>query len=121
MSESLAQADLLLYAGPTSTGWEAAFSGVPVLKYQSDLLDIDAGHSLDGLPIQVCAHGTLRASLSRLLRERATRTPPDPRLVNALFGKVDEVLWAELARSPRAAAAGREGAHAPVPREVSVT
>lgn len=93
--EALAQADLLLYGGPTSTWWEAALSGVPVLKYASDLLDIDAGHG-HGLTVRVCTRATLRASLHELLRERAVRTSPDPRLINTFFGKVNEAVWLAL-------------------------
>ncbi|MBI2104118.1 MAG: hypothetical protein HYT90_00855 [Candidatus Omnitrophica bacterium] len=98
LSQSLAEADLLLYAGPTSTGWEAALSGVPVLKYQSDLLDIDAGHELDGLSIQACTRATMRGSISRFLGERARRSPPDPLLIREAFGMVDEALWRAVVR-----------------------
>ena len=93
--QALAQADLLLYGGPTSTWWEAALSGVPVLKYASDLLDIDAGHG-NGLTVRVCTRETLRASLQELLRERAVRRPAPAHLINEFFGKVNEAVWTTL-------------------------
>lgn len=92
-SEVLAEADALLFAGPTSTWWEAVLSGVPVVKYQPDLLDIDAGEGLPGLRVERCTRATLRATLCRVLQEDSPRRPPARWVVEELFGTVNEGVW----------------------------
>jgi surface carbohydrate biosynthesis protein (TIGR04326 family) len=97
--EGLAQADLLLYAGPTSTWWEAALSGVPVVKYQPDLLDIDAGQGLPGLRVERCTRATLRATLCRVLQGVSQQSRSKPSGLEEVFSKVDEEVWRSLVRS----------------------
>lgn len=97
--------DVLLYIGPTSSWWEALLSGVPVLKYQADLLDIDAGPPVNGWSVQTCSRQTLRASVASVLRAGRPQVRPDGRVVEELFGRVNEAVWgaviAEGASAPQ--------------------
>lgn len=96
MSDMLPQADLLVYAGPTSSWWEAALSGVPVLKYQAGFLDIDAGQGIDGMPVQACSQGTLRQSIEACLRAGSPKVRVDAAVVEQMFGRVNEALWLKI-------------------------
>ncbi len=96
LGQLLPNVDLLLYVGPTSSWWEARLHGVPVLKYLTDFMDMDAGASVDGMQVHHCAQGTLRTSIEALLRDRPMRRRADHRLVEQMFGKVDEELWVSV-------------------------
>ena len=110
MSRALRGADLLLYASPTSSWWEARFSGVPVLKYQPDLLDMDAGQAAFEASVPVCDRATLRSSITALLNQPPVRHA-EGRALRRLFGPVDEARWLESARdAPRASLAEMETA-----------
>ncbi len=91
----LSRADLLLYVPPTTTRWEGFLTGIPVLKYQVDLLDIDSD-AVDGVPVPVCSRETLRASVGELLRDPPVGQRLDPRVLEGVFGRVDEDLWARI-------------------------
>jgi len=101
LGQLLPTVDALLYVGPTSSWWEARLHGVPVLKYLTDLIDMDAGASVDGMQVHTCTHGSLRTSLETLLRERSIQRRSDSRLVEQMFGKVNELCWAALAQGSR--------------------
>ncbi len=109
MEQLLPGTDLLLYVGPTSSWWEAFLSGVPVLKYRTDLIDIDAGNQADAMPVPVCSGATLRASLDRLLRgDRPAAGRPPAGLVEKMYGRVNEALWVSVTRG-RPLPAGSSG------------
>lgn len=91
----LSRADLLLYVPPTTTRWEGFLMGIPVLKYQVDLLDIDS-YAVDGVPLPACSSKTLRASVGELLLDPPTGSRPDPRVLEDVFGRVDEELWVRI-------------------------
>ncbi|OGX47567.1 MAG: hypothetical protein A3G88_04505 [Omnitrophica WOR_2 bacterium RIFCSPLOWO2_12_FULL_63_16] len=96
LRQLLPSVDLLLYVGPTSSWWEARLHGVPVLKYQTDLLDMDAGHGIDGFSVQYCCRATLRASIEACLSEVVEKRPLPEHVVRRLFDRVDEQLWVTL-------------------------
>ena len=83
-----------------------------MLKYQTDLIDIDAGHGLEELPVHVCTRDTLRASIAKLVREVPIRRRPDSRVAERMFGRVNEALWASMIAS--AAPEYDDAEHAPV-------
>jgi len=93
MRTVLPRTDLLLYIGPTSSWWEAWLSGVPVLKYQADLLDIDSGPTIDGGAVHTCSRDTLRFAITSLLGAAAPRQRPGPQRIEEFFGRVDEEVW----------------------------
>ena len=95
MSRVLPEANLLLYASPTSSWWEARFSGVPVLKYQPDLLDMDAGQAAFEAPVPVCNRSTLRSSITAMM-SRPQERMADEGALKRLFGPVDEARWFDL-------------------------
>lgn len=99
LGQLLPNVDLLLYVGPTSSWWEARLHGVPVLKYRTDFLDMDAGASVEGMEVSPCAQGTLRASIETLLRQPSNRSRSHHCLVEQMFGRVDEHVWTTLVKS----------------------
>lgn len=101
LGQLLPSAALLLYVAPTSSWWEAKLHGVPVLKYRTDLVDIDAGASVEGMQVQRCVHETLRTSIEALLRQPFTRQWSDDHLVEHMFGRVNEPMWTTLVTTPR--------------------
>lgn len=98
LEQLLPDTDLLLYVGPTSSWWEARLHGVPVLKYRTDLMDMDAGASVEGMQAPSCAHETLRTSVEGLLRQPSVRKRSDDRLVEHMFGRVNELAWATFVK-----------------------
>ena len=103
VSQMLSQADLVMYAGPTSSWWEASVSGVPVVKYQADFLDIDSGQAVDGMAVQTCSRKTLRDTIAAALRSGASPAiRADRRVVEHMFGRVNEGLWTQLVADPGA-------------------
>ncbi len=101
LGQLLPSVDLLLYVGPTSSWWEARLHGVAVLKYLTDLIDMDAGASVDGMQVSSCTHKTLRTSIDALLRQPSITRPSDDRLVEHMFGRVNEPVWTTLVKTPR--------------------
>lgn len=105
LEQLLPAINLLLYVGPTSAWWEAFLSGVPVLKYQADLIDIDAGNTPDAMPVPTCSSASLRASIEAMLQDRQRRQPVEARLIERMYGRVNEALWQSVVRArPEAAA-----------------
>lgn len=96
LAQSLAAADLFLYMPPTTAAWEALFHGVPVLKYRTCLLDLDAMTGVFDAPI--CERNTLRCSVTRHLRALRPAAPA-AELLPSVFSPVREQAWAELLRS----------------------
>lgn len=93
----LPTAAMCLYVGPTASAWEALASGIPVLAYQTDLLDLDADWGADGVQVPRCSRATLRAALEAMLRDRAGYRRPAHHVVQHLFGRVEETVWVTLA------------------------
>lgn len=99
LRELFGEVDLCLYAPPGVSRWEAYFSGLPVLKYRSEWLDMD---SVDGFGEDVvpsCSRQTLRPALAALLTANEhTSAPTVHRAVSErFFSPVDERLWLRLA------------------------
>lgn len=114
--------DALLYSPLTASWLEAYAVGLPVVKYHGELLNTDVEDRLPRGAVATCSRDTVRSTLERLLSQD---TPVDParrqrEVRERIFSPVQDALWAELARSPRAAVAGREGTHAPAPHEVTI-
>ncbi len=99
LGELLADADLMVYAPPTSGRWEAAAAGVPTVRYVGDWLDLDGLAGIDGERLTVCARGEILSTLVKLLSqpEAPAPVPPTP-LVRRVFSPVDERVWSDLVR-----------------------
>jgi hypothetical protein len=96
METELAQADLMLYV-PSTTSWREAYvAGVPVLKYEVDLLDIDPPEFLTGFFVHLCRRETLRRMIRKLLKHPPARSKPSLDVLGKIFGRVDEELWTSI-------------------------
>lgn len=93
MDRILPTIDLLLYAGLTSTWWEAALKGIPIVKYQTDLLDIDAEQSVQDFQVVRCSRPTLRETVAALLQEPPVRKQPGAGMLHRMFGPVQDESW----------------------------
>jgi len=98
LRDLFSEADLCLYAPPGVSRWEAYLSGVPVLKYCSEWLDMDSvvGFGQDIVPS--CSRETLRPALAALLAHgNASASRVERDISERLFSPVDEHLWLRLA------------------------
>jgi hypothetical protein len=98
LSELMANVDLFLYSPPTGTWREAYLSGVPVLKYRGEFLDVDSTDTLRVKELPVCSRDTLREKTHALLTEAAVSTNEMRRgFLGEVFSPVDENVWLKLA------------------------
>ena len=96
IEKELARADLLLYV-PSTTIWREAYvAGVPVLKYEVDLLDLDPPEFLEGFSVVPCRKETLRKMIKKLLKHPPARSRPSSDVLEKIFGRVDEELWTSI-------------------------
>jgi hypothetical protein len=97
MSEVLQRSDLFVYVPPTTSWWEAYLHGIPVLKYQVDLLDLDSDVMPDGIASPICHKETLRRRVKELLMQPGEKGPPGQGVIHKMFGPVDEGVWINIA------------------------
>jgi surface carbohydrate biosynthesis protein (TIGR04326 family) len=98
IEQELARADLLLYV-PSTTIWrEAYLAGVPVLKYEVDLLDLDPPDSLNAFSVHPCRKESLRGLIRQLLAKPPAKKPP-PEVLAKTFGRVNEQFWATIVQA----------------------
>jgi hypothetical protein len=96
LRDLLADADLFVYAPPTGIWREAYWSGLPVLKYEGEFLDVDSTDIPIFKDIPVASKTTLKNQINSLL----TRTPGSVisrRSLEEVFSPVNEGIWIELA------------------------
>lgn len=73
------------------------------LQHRADCLDIDSGQAVDGMSVQACSRKTLRRAIeASLYRKTPPRTQVNSRILEKMFGRVDEQLWIQLAADPPA-------------------
>lgn len=95
MESLIPGADALLYVPQTASWWEGFLAGIPVIKYQTDMLDIDSSAALGHRGPVVCTRETLREALANVLHQAGPRRPTRENL-SRFFGKVDEDVWARV-------------------------
>lgn len=89
--------DLLLYAPATSVALEAARSGVPVLRYVGDNLDLDIFPPAES-PFPYCTMRNLRSEILRELARSSVQFEQD--FLDTLLTPVRESVWLQLLGNP---------------------
>lgn len=86
--------DLCLFAPPTGSWREVAILGLPVLRYEPDLLDIDPIDALTNVETARCSRATLRSAIVAALEHP---TPIDAGvLLSRAYSPVREAVWGSL-------------------------
>jgi len=90
-------ADVFVYAPPSTSGWEAAVMGLPVVRYRDEWLDMEPSEE-ESLEVAVGSTEALRRTLTGLLAQHATRSEPLVRhdILRQCFSPIDERIWIDL-------------------------